>query len=226
MKQNLRSIGAIIEHDLATELKSPVGLISVLVFGTGSLVTLHLALAGGGKPTPSVAAGALWIVLLFGALLGVGRVISSERETGAWDALVAAPCDRAALFIGKLGSAFGQIVLVHVFLVPLYVLLFGTPPGAHGVWELFGAVVLADVGFAATGVLVGVLALRARGRELITAAVLLPLTMPLLIGAVALSLHAWGVEGGSSLQYLTFLAAYDVTFIVAGIAAVPEIVVE
>jgi len=75
-------------------------------------------------------------------------------------------------------------------------------------------------------VLVGVLALRARGRELITAAVLLPLTMPLLIGAVALSLHAWGVEGGSSLQYLTFLAAYDVTFIVAGIAAVPEIVVE
>ena len=226
MTRQLRAIGAIIEHDLAAELRSPVGLVSVLVFGISSLVTLHLALAGGGKPTPEVAAGALWVVLLFGALLGVGRVISSERETGAWDALVAAPCDRTSIFLGKLGSALGQIVLVHIVLVPLYMVLFGAPHGSRGVLELVAAVGLADVGFAATGVLVGVLTLRARGRELIAGAVLLPLTMPLLIGAVAMSLRAWGIEGGSSLQYAIFLAAYDATFIVAGVAAVPEIVVE
>lgn len=223
----LRVAWAIAWHDIALELRRPVGLAGVALFGASSLVTLHLALAGSGTPSRNVAAGALWVVLVFGALLGVGRAIGVEREEATWDALLLAAADRSAIFLGKTLSAATLTLILHAVLVPAYLLLFGSPPDTGGVLQLALAVLLADIGFAAVGVLVGVLSLRARGRELLGATTFIPLVLPLVIVAVTLSLDAYGADGGAATgQLLAFLLAYDATFLAAGVAAVPEIAVE
>ena len=222
----LRTALAIAAHDLARELRRPVAISSVLLFGVSSLVILRLALAGGSKPSDGVLAGALWIVLVFAALLGTARAWAAEREDGALDALLIAPVSRATIHLGKVLAAAATTLVLHAVLLLLYLGLFGAPPHASGIALLVATVVLADVGFAAVGVLVAGLGLRARSRDLLGPTMFLPLVIPLVIASVTASLGAWDVSHASSSQLLLFLAAYDATFLVAGLAAFPELAVE
>jgi heme exporter protein B len=222
----LRIAWTIARHDVARELRRPVAASAVLLFGASALVVLRLALAGGGKPSDAVLAGALWVVLVFAALLGTARAWATEREDGAFDALLVAPASRSAVHLGKVLSAVIVTLALHAVLVTLYLGLFGAPPTAGGVGVLAAAVALADVGFAVVGVLVAGLGLRARGRDLLGPAMFLPLAIPLVIAAVTASLAAWDTADVSVPQLLLFLVAYDLTFLVAGLAAFPELAVE
>lgn len=218
-----RSIAA---HDLARELRRPVASGGVLVFGASALVVLRLAMAGDSRPTSSVLAGALWVVLVFAALLGTARAWTAEREDGALDALLSAPASRWAIHLGKTLTALVTTLVLHAVLVVLYVGLFGTPPSVTGALTLAAAVVLADVGFAAVGVLVAGFGMRARSRDLLGPVMFLPLAIPLVIAAVTSTLGAYEPSGADQLALLGFIALYDATFIAAGCVAFPELAVE
>lgn len=222
---SLRTALVIARHDLARELRRPVAASAVLLFGACSLVVLRLALAGGAKPDPAVLAGALWLVLVFAALVGTARAWAAEREDGAYDALLASPASRTALHLGKVLTATVTTLLLDALLLVLYLGMFGAPD-AHGIALLVASVVLAAIGFASVGVLVGALSLRAHGRDLLGPVMFLPIAIPLVIAAVSLSLIAFDAGSDSATQLLLFLVAYDATFLVAGIAAFPELAVE
>jgi heme exporter protein B len=221
----LRTAWVVASHDVARELRRPVAASAVLLFGCCALVVLRLSLAGGSRPDESVLAGALWIMLVFAALVGTSRAWATEREDGAYDALLASPASRSALHLGKVAAAAITTLVLDAVLLVLYLGLFGAPAGT-GTWLLVAAVVLAALGFAAVGVLVAALSLRARGRDLLGPAMFLPIAIPLVIAAVTLSLVAFDAGTGSSTQLLLFLLAYDATFLVAGLAAYPELAVE
>ncbi|MCW2927993.1 MAG: putative Heme exporter protein [Thermoleophilia bacterium] len=226
MRGLLRTAWTIAAFDLSRELRRPVASSAVLLFGCCALVVLRLSLAGGGRPDDSVLAGALWVVLVFAALLGTSRAWATEREDGAYDALLASPASRAAVQLGKVFGALVSTVVLDAVLVFLYLGMFGAPDGPAGLGQLLAAVLLAALGFAAVGVLVGALGLRARGRDLLGPVIFLPLAIPLVIAAVTLSLVAYGSADASATQLLLFIAAYDATFLVAGLAAYPELAVD
>ena len=48
-----------------------------------------------------LAAGVLWVTLLFAAVLGINRLFVAEREQGGFDGFLLAPVDRTALFVAK-----------------------------------------------------------------------------------------------------------------------------
>ena len=222
----MRTALAIAAHDLTRELRRPVAASAVLLFGACALVVLRIALAGGSRPADSVLAGALWIVLVFAALLGTSRAWAAEREDGAFDALLVAPASRTAVHFGKVLAGLVTTLVLDGVLLLLYLGMFGAPSGARDLALLLASVVLAALGFAAVGVLVAGFSLRARGRDLLGPALFLPLAIPLVIAAVTASLLAYDAGSGSAPQLLLFLLAYDATFLVAGLAAFPELAVE
>lgn len=222
MNESLRTVGVVAAHDLSRELRRPVAASAVLLFGACSLVVLRLALAGGGKPSSAVLAGALWVVLVFAGLLGTSRAWGAEREDGAYDALLVSPAARSAIHVGKVVAALVTTLVLDAVLLGLYLALFDAPDAA-GLVLLAAAIVLAAGGFATVGVLVSGLGLRARGRDLLGPTMFLPLAIPLVIAAVTLSLVAFDAGTGSASQLLLFLLLYDATFLVAGIAAFPEL---
>lgn len=222
----LRIAGAIAAHDLARELRRPVASGGVLVFGASSLVVLRLALSGGGKPSDAVLAGALWVVLVFAALIGTARAWSAEREDGALDALLVAPAPRWAVQLGKVLTALGTTLVLHLILLVLYIAMFAGPSSMPDAAVLVLAIVLADVGFAAVGVLVAGLGMRARARDLLGPVLFLPLAIPLVIAAVTATMGAYGASNVDQVQLLLFLVVYDLTFLAAGCAAFPELAVE
>lgn len=222
----VRTAVAIAAHDLAQELRRPVAAGGVLLFGCCALVVLRVSLADGVTPSDAVLAGALWIVLVFAALLGTSRAWATEREDGAFEALLIAPASRSAVHLGKVLASLVTTLVLDAVLVVLYLGLFAAPSGASDMALLAGTVALAALGFSAVGVLVAGLGLRARGRDLLGPVMFLPLVVPLVIAAVTASLLAYDATDASSTQLLLFLVMYDATFLVAGLAAFPELAVE
>jgi heme exporter protein B len=183
--------------DVRLELRTWQTLPAMLLFVVATLVIFHFAL-----PTASARAGLglLWIALLFAALLGLARAFVAEREQRLLDALVLAPCDRSAIWLGKALAALSFLVAVEVVALPAYALFFG---GLDG--RVVAAVALADIGICSVGTLLSAVAAAARVRELLLPVIFLPLALPIVIGGVGASLDAGG-------RYLGFLALYDVLF--------------
>src|SRR5690349_23799490 len=95
-----RAVGALIRKDLRLELRTRESVPAMVLFALGTFVLFHFAL-----DRPSVegdlAAGVLWVTLLFAAVLGINRLFVAEREEGGFDAFLLAPVDRTAMFVAK-----------------------------------------------------------------------------------------------------------------------------
>ena len=212
--------------DIRSEARRPVALAGVVLFSVGALVVVHLAVAGAGSVEPRVAAGTIWVVLLLGALLATTRGVAAASDEHTWDALLLGTSDRSAIFIGKSCSAAALCGGVHLFTLAAFCALFRSPPDAASMGLLLASVLIADITFAAVGTLVGVVGLRARGRELLVATAFLPLSLPTLVVAVSVALTAFGVSEAPVGTSLAFLVGIAAVFVATGVAAVPEIATE
>jgi len=196
--------------DLLLELRRREVVLGMLQFVVATLVIVHYALAGVGRAgLPKAAAGMLWIAIVFTALLGIGRSFAAEREDGALDALLTAPIDRAAIWLSKVLALLAYLGLMEVVAVPAFLLLF-FQHGRPALAPLLAAVVLADVGIAAVGVLVAALAQAARARDVLLPVLFLPVSIPLVIAAVTATIAA--LAGTGTLRPLGFLVVFDTLF--------------
>ncbi|HEU5363328.1 MAG TPA: heme exporter protein CcmB [Gaiellaceae bacterium] len=196
---------ALARKDLLLELRAKETLPSMLLFVLAALTIFHFALPSG---TSDVAArGLLWSALVFTALLGLTRAFVAEREQGMFDALVLAPCDRSAIWLGKSLSVVAFLAAAEVVALPAFAAFF------HGLdGRTVAAVALADVGIAAVGTLFGAMAVAGRARELLLPLLFLPTAIPIVVGGV----------GG----YLWFLVLYDAIFAVLAWATFEYVVAE
>ena len=99
MSGYLGDVAALARKDLQLELRARDTLPAMVLFVLATLVVFHFALPA--DAGDDAAYGLLWIALVFTALLGLARAWAPEREAGALDGLVLAPCDRSAIWLGK-----------------------------------------------------------------------------------------------------------------------------
>ena len=90
--------------------------------------------------------------------------------------------NRGALLIAKAITLLAFLVAVEVVAVPAFALLLLGPSLWQALPSLLAPLLLADLGVAAIGTLVGALAVRTRARDLIGPLLALPLLVPIVIG--------------------------------------------
>jgi heme exporter protein B len=198
-------VAALARKDLLLELRAKETLPSMLLFVIAALTIFHFALPRG--TSHQAALGLLWAALIFTALLGLTRAFVAEREQGMFDALVLAPCDRSAIWLGKALAVLAFLVAAEVVALPAFAVFFS---GVDG--RTVAAVALADIGIATVGTLFGAMAVAGRARELLLPLLFLPMAIPIVVGGV----------GG----YLWFLVLYDAIFAVLSWAAFEYVVAE
>lgn len=204
---------ALTRKDLLLELRARDTLPAMVLFVVATLVVFHFALPGGAAE--DAAYGLLWVSIVFTALLGLARAWVPERDGGALDGLVLAPCDRSAIWLAKSLSSLVFLGVAELVALPAFALLFAPVDLAT-----IGGVVLASVGISAVGSLVSAMATASRGREVVLPLLFLPLAIPLVVG---------GVGSGISPHpgpYLGFLALYDAVFAILSWATVEFVVTE
>lgn len=204
---------ALARKDLKLELRARDTLPAMVLFVLATLVVFHFALPRGAGD--EAAYGLLWIAILFTALLGLARAWVPEREGGALDGLVLAPCDRSAIWLGKTLATLAFLLAAQVVALPAFALLF-----APLAWPSVAAVLLADLGICAVGSLLSAMAAAGRGREVILPLLFLPLAIPLVVGGVGASISP------ESRDYLLFLGLYDLLFAILSWAAFEYVVTE
>jgi heme exporter protein B len=183
----------------------------MLMFSVSTFVLFHFGLDRD-RLAGDLAAGVLWVTLLFAAVLGINRLFVAEREQGGFDGFLLAPVDRTALFLAKAAVLLAFLVLVEAAAVPAFAVLLLGPSAGAALPELLAVLLLADVGIAVIGTLVGALAVQTRARDLIVPLLALPLLLPVVIAAAQATAPLFAEAGAVALPGLIVLGLYDAVF--------------
>jgi len=204
---------ALARKDLRLELRARDTLPAMLLFVVATLAVFHFALPTGSGD--DAAYGMLWIAIVFTALLGLARAWAPERDGGALDGLVLAPCDRSAIWLGKTIAVLAFLTAAEIVALPAFALFFA-PIDLVAI----AGVALASIGICAVGSLLAAMAAASRGREVILPLLFLPLAIPLVVGGVGAGISPNGAT------FLSFLALYDVVFAILAWATFEYVVTE
>jgi heme exporter protein B len=207
------TVAALIRKDLQLERRSFESVPAMLMFSISTFVLFHFGLDRGSL-AGDLAAGVLWVTLLLAAVLGMNRLFVAEREEGGFDGFLMAPVDRTSMFVAKATVLFGFLVVVELVAVPAFVVLLLEPGIGQALPELLAVLVLADVGIAVVGTLIGALGVQTRARDLIIPVIALPLLVPVVIASAEATspLLAAGSAGELPVRWVGVLALYDAVF--------------
>jgi heme exporter protein B len=207
------AVSALVRKDLRLELRTKESVPAMALFALGTFVLFHFALDRR-TVDGDLAAGVLWVTLLFASVLGIGRLFVAEREQGGFDAFLLAPVDRTSLFVAKAAVLFGFLVAVELFAVAAFAILLLGPSPWPALPGLAVVLLLADAGIAVVGTLVGALAVQTRARDLLVPLLALPLAVPLVIAGARATAPLLAESGAAALEgrWLLILGLYDLVF--------------
>jgi len=210
---------AILRKDLTIELRTRESVPAMALFSVTVFVLFHFGLD---RDTleGDLASGVLWVTLLLATVLAVNRLFVTERDEGGIEAMLLAPIDRTALFLAKAAALGLYLLLLELVALPAFALLVLGPDLLAAMPELLAVILLADLGLAAVGTLVAALAAETRARDLIVPLLLLPLLVPVVIGAANATepLLAGSQQPEDLGRWLGVLGLYDVVFVLVSVA--------
>ncbi len=207
------TIGALLRKELLVELRTLESVPGMSLFAVTTFVVFHFAL-NRNSVEGDLAAGILWVTLLFAAILGVNRLFVADADQGGFDAFLLAPVDRSAMLVAKALTLLAYLVVLELVAVPAFALLLLGAPLGPALPGLVATLALGDLGIAVIGTLVGALAVRTRARDLLGPLLALPLLVPIVIGGARatapLLVHAHPVAPAA--RWLLTLGLYDLVF--------------
>jgi len=212
-----RQYRAMVRKDLLSELRTRETVVAMFLFVVLAMVVFHYAFtATGGGTLSFYTGGMLWVVFVFGALLGLNRSFAHEKDEGVLDGLLLCPVDRVTIFLAKMTGNLIFLGLIQVVAVPVFALFFAPHGMVAHLATLLVLIVLADLGIAALGTLLATIAMQTRARDLLLPIVFLPLVIPLVIAAASGTgaLLSGGAGAPGVLGRLLFLLVYDGVFLV------------
>ena len=215
------SVWTIVWKDLTIERHTWQVISVMLVFSLTVVVVFNFALGAGTLSPGSTVAkeasmGFLWATILLAGTLGLSRSMASELENRSLDAILIAPIDRSAIYLGKVISVTLFTTMVEIILVPIFVVFFNKP-----FWrpQVLIILFLGTIGYVAAGILVTSMASQTRLREVLLPVLLLPLTLPVVLSAATAAsafiqpeLPAW-----DQVQFpIALVVTFDVFMLTAG----------
>src|SRR6185295_1513073 len=141
----------IAKKDLAIELRTKSAFLSVVVFTLLGLVIFYFAWDSTAVAALDLAPGVLWVTFTFAGLLGLHRSFGLEAQDRAIDALLIAPIEREAIYMGKAIASLVFVGAVLLIALPALALFYNLPFSV--VLALAPVALLAAIGLVAVGTL-------------------------------------------------------------------------
>ena len=214
MKAFARAVWIVTRKDILIETRTREILLTTVFFALACVLVFAFGFVKEGRPMEDVAAGILWIAIAFSGTLALGRAFERERQGETLRALLIAPIDRAALYLGKLLGILMLLGAVEILIVPLVALMFQAALFDHAL-VMLGLLAAGTLGFAAVGTLFAAMLVRARSRDVMLPVLLYPITVPVIIGGVrgTAALLAPTADVAMARLWLSMLLFFDVVFL-------------
>jgi len=186
------------------------GLLVVVLLGT-------LGLAAVGTLFAAMTANVRARELLFPVLLLPVQVPVLLATVKATEALLLAPGDKSAIYLGKLAGNLALMLVVEALVLGLFVVFFDIDLG-RALPGLLVVVLLGTLGLAAVGTLFAAMTANVRARELLFPVLLLPVQVPVLLATVkATEALLLGEPLGAVAHWVKLLVAADVIYVVVSL---------
>ncbi len=215
----------ILRKDLRLELRCGESTITLIFLSLLTLAVLTFALnAPAGDP--AIAAGALWVALIFAGTMAATRALVSEWQNGCIRALLLSPADRAAIYCAKVIASFVFMILAEIAAAVLSVLFFDLDFGMP-LLRLAPVLAMGALGFAALATLLAAIQVQIRTGDLLLPLLAVPVFVPALIAGVKASNAALaGLPFTGFAQWLKILAACDILFFAGGYLLFEQVITE
>ena len=208
MRDWLHSVRTLVWKDLLQEWRSKDMLTAMFAFAILTLFIFNYAMELSPINRAEIAAGIIWVVVVFAGTLGLNRSFTAEQDQGCFDALVMAVPDVSAIYFGKMLTNWLVMLFVSVLIVPIYSLLYNQ--------SLFNAgfllvLVLGAWCYSAAGTLIAGMTVQTRMRDLLLPILLFPILMPVNMAVVkSASGILTAAPFGDVQAWLVLLAAYGI----------------
>ena len=226
MSQNLLGTArCIFQRDLILAARKPADVATPLAF----FVIVSSLFPLGVGPEPDVlsrlAPGVLWVAALLATMLSLGRLFAGDHADGTLEQMVMSSVPLSIVVFGKVAAHWLVTGVPLVILAPVLALQFGMPTEAYGTLMLslaLGTPVLSLIGAIGAALTLGV-----RGSGVLTALLVLPLYVPVLIlGAGAVDGAAAGLDVSAHLLLMGALLVFAMVFSLWPVAAALRVALE
>lgn len=211
------SVWAIVWKDLQIERHTKQTMSVMIMFSLVTVVMFNFALEANLDAARNVATGLLWATILLAGTLGLNRSLAIEEENRTVDAILMAPIERSAIYVGKVLSITLFSLLLEVVLIFIFIIFFNKP-----LWRppVLLVLVLGTIGYISAGVLVTSMTIQTRSRAVLLPVLLLPLSLPLVLPAamaVAAYMFPQMPDFGEVQSPILLVIIYDLLMITTGI---------
>jgi heme exporter protein B len=212
----LRQIRVIVWKDLLLEARTNERLVAMAAFAVLAGILFDYTLDTTRVRPEDVAAGLIWMTIVFGGLLGIGRTFHLEGQDGAFRGVLMSPTPRDAVFLGKTLANFLLLYVIAGLVLVVFTILFALDVGTRIV-VLMASLGLGSLGFVALGTLFAAVSSGTRMGETLLPILVFPLLLPVVIyGAVGTGRLLGGRPLSEVAGSLRMLAAFALVALAAG----------
>ncbi len=204
---------ALLLRDLRIAWRSRADAATSLVFFFVIASLFPLAVGADARLLREIGPGVVWVSALLASLLALPRLFSADHADGTLEQLLLTPQPLALLALAKVAAHWLSSGLPLVLVAPLLGLQYGLGWAENTVLAL--TLLLGTPALSLIGAIGAALTLGLRGAGVLSALLVLPLNVPVLIfGAGAVAAQAAGLPLGAQMSLLGAILA-------AALAAVP-----
>jgi heme exporter protein B len=179
----LAQLRAIVWKDLLLEVRSRERIVAMGAFAVLAGVLFAFSIDTATTRPQDVAAGLIWMTLVFGGLLGVGRTFHLEAQDAAFQGILTSPAPKDAVFLAKTFANFALLYVVSLLVLFVFALFFGLDLGPNLGWVVF-VLGLGSLGFVALGTLFAAVSTGTSMGETLLPILIFPLLVPMVIYGV------------------------------------------
>jgi heme exporter protein B len=191
-----------VRRDLLLAMRRRAEVANVLLFFVIVASLFPLGVGPEANLLRSIAPGVIWVAALLASLLGLGRMFAADHADGTLEQMLLARTPLGVIVVAKVAAHWLVTGLPLVLLAPVLALQFDLPVDALLV--LVASLLLGTPSLTLVGAIGAALTLGVRGASVLTALLVLPLYVPVLIlGTTAADAAAGGVGAQAHLLLLS-----------------------
>ncbi len=216
MRDYFGQVYAIVWKDLLLELRTRERIAAMAAFAVLAGILFNYSIDTTVVRPQDIAAGLIWMTIVFGGLLGLGRTFYLEAQDGALQGVLTSPAPKDAIFLGKTTANFLLLFVVALLVVGVFALFFDLDLGPSPAILIF-VLALGALGFVALGTLFSAVASGTRMGETLLPILVFPLLVPMIIyGVSATGRLLMGRPVAEISSNVRMLAAFAILAVAAG----------
>ncbi len=174
---------AVVRKDLVQELRTRQRVATMGAFTVLVAVLFNFSVDSAQVRMQDIAAGLIWMTMIFAGVMGVGRTFALEAEDGAFQGMLLSPIPRDAIYLGKVISNVVLVSIIVALTAAVFGLFFQLDYGAHP-FAFALSLFLGVVAFVALATLFGAVTAGTTLGESLLPILLFPLLVPMVVYGV------------------------------------------